>query len=119
MTSPTQQSPHHYRNWLSLAGLIISGGGLFAFLLLFAIDTFGSHSNPYMGILAYIVAPGFMFLGMFIGGMGIYVQCRNARGARFVVGHENHEPQRRASLGHVGRMLEGHAAVLRVLLHRL
>ena len=40
--------------------MIISAGGLFAFILLFAIDTFAHNGNPYMGLLAYVIAPGFI-----------------------------------------------------------
>ena len=52
-----------YRNWISLAGFILSVSAAFAFLFLFGIDLFAHGGNPYMGILAYLVAPGFFFLG--------------------------------------------------------
>jgi len=39
------------------------GSSAFAFLLLFFIDAVSPTSNPYIGILAYLVAPGFFFLG--------------------------------------------------------
>lgn len=59
-----------FRNWLSAAGAILATAAFFAFLLLFAIDVFARQSNPYVGILAYIVAPAFFFGGtamLFIG----------------------------------------------------
>ena len=77
-TSPPPP-PHSLRNWLSLVGLVISLGGLFAFVLLFAIDLFAHHGNPYMGILAYVVAPGFMFLGLGLAGIGAWIQRRHLR----------------------------------------
>jgi len=80
-TQPPQPSKQarYFRNWLSLAGAIIALGSLFAFLLLFAIDLFAHHGNPYMGILAYVVAPGFLFLGMILMGTGVWIQRRHAR----------------------------------------
>jgi nitrate/TMAO reductase-like tetraheme cytochrome c subunit len=69
----------YFRNWLSLAGLIIVVGSLFAFLLLFAIDFFAPHSNPYLGILMYVVAPGFGFLGTFFIVLGALVDRRHLR----------------------------------------
>jgi nitrate/TMAO reductase-like tetraheme cytochrome c subunit len=68
-----------FRNWLSVVGFIIALGGFFAFLLLFAIDLFAHHGNPYMGLLAYVVAPGFMFLGSFLAGLGAWLQRRQFR----------------------------------------
>jgi nitrate/TMAO reductase-like tetraheme cytochrome c subunit len=53
-----------FRNWLSLSGFVIVLGSLFAFLLLFVVDTLASVSNPYIGILTYFVAPGFTVLGL-------------------------------------------------------
>ena len=80
-TQPPQPSrqARYFRNWLSLAGAIIALGSLFAFLLLFAIDLFAHHGNPYMGILAYVVAPGFLFLGMILMATGVWIQRRHAR----------------------------------------
>jgi nitrate/TMAO reductase-like tetraheme cytochrome c subunit len=62
----TPQAPVSvWRNWLSLAGSIIASGSIFAFLFLFALDVSGAaRSNPYMGILCYVVAPSFLFLGI-------------------------------------------------------
>jgi hypothetical protein len=52
------------KNWFTVTGAIISFGGVFAFAFLFFIDTFAHHGNPYMGILAYVIAPGFIFGGI-------------------------------------------------------
>ncbi|MBK9139607.1 MAG: hypothetical protein IPM17_12735 [Verrucomicrobia bacterium] len=45
------------RNWLSMAGLVTMGASFFANLLLFLVDSFGRSSNPYVGVLTYLVAP--------------------------------------------------------------
>jgi hypothetical protein len=77
--------PHHspkprlFHNWLSLAGAVLAIGAFFAFLLLFAIDAFAHHGNPYMGILAYVVAPGFLFLGLFLIALGGWIHRRHSR----------------------------------------
>ncbi|HVR37223.1 MAG TPA: hypothetical protein VMS21_15380, partial [Methylomirabilota bacterium] len=68
-----------FKNWLSLAGAVVALGSLFAFLLLFAIDVFAHDGNPYMGILAYVVAPGFLFLGLFLIAMGAWLRRRHLR----------------------------------------
>jgi len=64
--------PSLLRNWLSLTGLVIVVGSLFSFLLLFILDTFASFSNPYVGILTYFIAPGFLFFGLFLALIGAW-----------------------------------------------
>lgn len=71
--------PGLWRNWLSLAGGVVALGSFFAFLLLFAIDLFARTSNPYLGILAYVIAPAFLFLGLGMALAGIGWQRRHAR----------------------------------------
>ncbi len=66
------------RNWLSLAGLIVVSGSIFAFLMLLVFDLFDGQQNPYVGILTFIIAPGFFFLGSFLVGLGWYLQRRQA-----------------------------------------
>ncbi len=67
------------RNWISLAGVVVALGSFFAFLLLFGIDLFAHAANPYMGILAYVVAPGFTFLGLTLIVCGAWLQRRQLR----------------------------------------
>src|SRR5262245_725150 len=69
----------YLRNWLSLGGLIVLIGSLFAFLLLFAIDFFSAHGTPYLGILTYAVAPGVFVLGVVFGVLGALVDRRHLR----------------------------------------
>ena len=64
------------RNWISLTGVVIAVGSFFSFLLLFALDFLAQHGNPYMGILAYLVAPLFLILGGFLVLLG-YLIDRN------------------------------------------
>lgn len=76
-SSSPQPRPSVWQNWISLAGGIIAGGSLFAFLLLFAMDLFGAGAkNPYLGILSYLVAPGFLVLGLTLVLGGAWYQYR-------------------------------------------
>lgn len=70
-----------YRNWISLFGFVLSVAASFAFFFLFGIDLFAHGGNPYMGILAYIVAPGFFFLGAALVLTGWWVDRRARRRA--------------------------------------
>lgn len=67
------------RSWTSLAGLILAAGSVFSFLFLFAIDFIQPNSNPYVGILAYLIAPGVFGAGVFLMILGLYLQRRRAR----------------------------------------
>jgi hypothetical protein len=71
----------YFRNWISLTGLVIAVASFFSFLLLFAVDLFANHANPYMGILAYVVAPTFLILGIGLIIAGYVMQGRRERRA--------------------------------------
>ncbi|HTQ31653.1 MAG TPA: NapC/NirT family cytochrome c [Opitutaceae bacterium] len=74
---PDQARRSIWRNWITLTGGVIAGGSFFAFVLLFAIDQFGfSQKNPYIGILSYVVAPAFLFLGLGLVLAGAWLQRR-------------------------------------------
>lgn len=56
--SPTPGRSSVFRNWISLAGLVVVVGSLFSFVLLLLLDALAHFANPYIGILTYLVAPG-------------------------------------------------------------
>ena len=76
---PRRPFSHYLRNWSSWSGLVLAASALFAFLLLFAIDVFAGHRNPYLGILAYLVAPLFFVLGLALALLGALLQRRSER----------------------------------------
>ena len=78
---PTSQ-PTYWRNWLSFAGAVVAIGSFFAFLLLFAMEIFARNKNPYMGILAFVVAPIFLFMGLGMMAIGAWVSIRLMRWLR-------------------------------------
>jgi hypothetical protein len=69
-----------FKNWLSLGGVVIAAGSVFSCLFLFATELFLPRSNPYMGILVYILAPIFFFLGLGLILAGLWMQRRESRG---------------------------------------
>ena len=71
----------HFHNWVSWAGFVLAGSALFAFLLLFAIDFLAGDRNPYIGILAYLVAPAFFGIGVLLMGVGAWLHRRAERRA--------------------------------------
>lgn len=64
-------------NWISFAGLVVVAGSVFAFLLLFAIDSMTGHANAYMGILTYLGSPAFLILGLFLMLIGWWIHRRH------------------------------------------
>jgi nitrate/TMAO reductase-like tetraheme cytochrome c subunit len=73
-TEPTTEKRPRFgffRNWLSLAGVVLSLGSLFCFVLLFLLDSLSHFANPYIGVLTYLVAPGFLFIGVLMSATGI------------------------------------------------
>jgi nitrate/TMAO reductase-like tetraheme cytochrome c subunit len=65
-----------FRNWLSLTGLVVVVGSFFSFLLLLLLDTLAHFANPYVGILTYLVAPGFLVIGLFLAALGAFLRHR-------------------------------------------
>jgi nitrate/TMAO reductase-like tetraheme cytochrome c subunit len=70
---PTDKTPRFglFRNWLSLTGILVALASLFSFLLLFLIDSLAHFSNPYIGVLTYLVAPAFLALGVVLSIVGV------------------------------------------------
>jgi nitrate/TMAO reductase-like tetraheme cytochrome c subunit len=80
-TPPLQEEPRHrlrmlLRNPISLAGValtIVSIANIFLFVL---IDLIATRPSPYIGILAYMVAPGFLGLGLLMMLFGVLLERR-------------------------------------------
>ena len=51
-------------------------GSLFSFLLLLLIDSMAHVANPYVGILTYLVAPGFLIIGLSLAALGAFLRRR-------------------------------------------
>jgi nitrate/TMAO reductase-like tetraheme cytochrome c subunit len=77
--TPARRRNPWWRNWFSLAGLVIALGSLFSFLLLFILDSFAHFNNPYIGVLTYLVAPGFFILGLVLAIAGALWHRRRLR----------------------------------------
>ena len=73
-----------FRNWISLAGVAIAAASLFSFVFLFALDYFAEEPSPYLGILTYLVAPGFFAIGLLFIAVGWLLHRRQR--ARAVAG---------------------------------
>ncbi|MHB8519449.1 MAG: cytochrome c3 family protein [Limisphaerales bacterium] len=71
-------------NWVSLSGLVVVAGSLFSFLLLFALDSFAPSGNPYIGLLAYLISPAFLVIGLGLMVLGLLVQRRQRRRLRLL-----------------------------------
>ena len=71
--------PSLFRNWISLSGLTIMVASVFSFLLLFVLDTFSHFSNPYIGILTYLIAPIFSVMGFILFAIGAILWRRKVK----------------------------------------
>src|SRR5580693_3403755 len=64
------------RNPISLIGLAFAIVAFGNFLFLFFIDLTSQHPSPYVGILAYMIVPGFLVAGLFLIAFGVWYDRR-------------------------------------------
>ena len=65
-----------FNNWISALGGVLAAGALFSFALLVWMDFTQGDKNPYLGILTYLVAPGFLIAGLSVVFFGAWAQRR-------------------------------------------
>jgi nitrate/TMAO reductase-like tetraheme cytochrome c subunit len=67
------------RNPISLVGLALALVAFGNFLFLFFIDLTSDHPSPYVGILAYMIAPAFLVAGLALVPFGTWYDRRKRR----------------------------------------
>jgi hypothetical protein len=71
--------PASFYNGLTLAGAGLAGTSLGLILFLALLEAFTPESHPYVGILAFVILPVFLVLGLLLGGAGVVRQLRRQR----------------------------------------
>jgi hypothetical protein len=67
------------RHPLSVVGAWLVTLSAFVFLFVFFIDLFGFHSNPYLGLVFFLIVPMLFVLGLVMIPLGIMLQRRRQR----------------------------------------
>ncbi len=78
------------RNPISIIGMAVAVVALGNIFYLFFMDVTSRHPNPYVGILAYMVAPGFLVLGLVMIVFGMLYQRRRLRESAGYTSHYFH-----------------------------
>src|SRR5215468_4003077 len=80
-TPPPAVEPWHrsrmlLRNPVSLAGVALAIVSIANIFIFFLIDQIAAKPSPYVGILAYMVSPGFLILGLLLILVGLLIERR-------------------------------------------
>ncbi len=76
--------PNTYYNWLSLVGTTIAIIALFMIIFLFFISTFIEHGSSYLGLIVYIILPGFLLIGLILIPIGMYLKYKREKKAGII-----------------------------------
>ena len=68
-----------FRNWISWGGSAVALISLANILFLLLLDVFGVRTNPYVGILAYMVLPAVLIFGLALIPLGMLWERRRRR----------------------------------------
>jgi hypothetical protein len=79
MTDSTKRSPTLFRNYLSFAGALVVVAAVVSILLLVLIEFTQAADNPYLGIITYIILPGFLGFGLIVILTGMLLERRRRR----------------------------------------
>ena len=79
MSEEKKRPPTLFRNYISFAGAVIVLAALVSILLLFLIELTQAASNPYLGIMTYIILPGFLVFGLLVVLTGMLLERRRRR----------------------------------------
>jgi hypothetical protein len=64
------------RHPLAIAGVALVTLSAVVFLFVFLLDLFGLHTNPYLGIVFFLILPAFFVLGLLMIPAGLYLARR-------------------------------------------
>src|SRR5678815_1342365 len=64
------------RHPLTIIGAAITTLSAVVFVFVYLLDAFGLHTNPYIGIVFFLVLPAFFVLGLMLVPLGIYLDRR-------------------------------------------
>jgi hypothetical protein len=64
------------RNPISLVGMLLATSSSLLFLVMFLADLFGLHTNPYIGIVFFLIIPGVFIFGLLIVPLGAWLTRR-------------------------------------------
>jgi hypothetical protein len=67
------------RNYISLIGLALAAVSLANIVFLFLVDVVSTQSSPYIGIVAYMVMPAFLVLGLVLVPIGMWGERERRR----------------------------------------
>jgi hypothetical protein len=73
---PAESRFRHTRNPLTLFGGWLTTVSALLFLAVFFADLFGIHTNPYIGIIFFLVLPGLFIGGLVLVPLGIFLSRR-------------------------------------------
>ena len=62
------------RNAISFAGMILATISAVLFLVVFLVDLFGWHTNPYLGIVFFLILPAFFIAGLLLIPLGAWLE---------------------------------------------
>lgn len=69
-------------NPLSMLGAALATLTAVLFLVVFFLDLLGFHTNPYLGIVFFLILPGLFFLSLLLVPLGMWREARRRRGLR-------------------------------------
>jgi hypothetical protein len=72
------------RNPISLLGVFLATIGAFLFLVFWLAEGLGLHTNPYMGIVFFLILPGVFVFGLLLIPIGLWRDRRARRAGREV-----------------------------------
>jgi nitrate/TMAO reductase-like tetraheme cytochrome c subunit len=75
-SNPGTGGPKLYKNPISLAGIALAAVAFANIVFLSLLDAFSHTASPYIGILAYMVAPAIMVVGLLAIPVGIVIERR-------------------------------------------
>ena len=68
------------RHPLSIIGVALVTLSAVVFLFVLLLDVFGLHTNPYLGIVFFLVLPAFFVLGLLLIPLGMALERRRRAG---------------------------------------
>jgi hypothetical protein len=70
------------RSPISVLGMVLTTISAVTFLIVFLADLFGLHTNPYLGILFFVVLPAVFLAGLVLIPLGAWIERRRRRAGR-------------------------------------